>query len=218
MMKRLNTAFAIVARSTLALPAATASRTRGLAVALLLSGLLVLSPVSAYAAGLDCPETGAGAVPDLLAGSQQIERMTTGNEVDLANEIKGLINRVQTEKPGISSDEIVNVLIAAYCPVVARMQASPADKWRLMRQFDAVGVARTHRRDDARRIADHRRRAAAAERIPQLDQSGGRRRPDPGAVHGHHPHGRGETIAPKAVPLPAVAISPNFLLAKPISV
>ena len=138
MMKRLNSAFAIVARSTLALPAAIASRTGALAVALLLSGLLVLSPVSAYAAGLDCPETGAGAVPDLLAGSQQIERMTTGNEVDLANEIKGLINRVQTEKPGISSDEIVNVLIAAYCPVVARMQASPADKWRLMRRFDAA--------------------------------------------------------------------------------
>ncbi|MGZ8388676.1 MAG: hypothetical protein ACXW3R_11165, partial [Rhodoplanes sp.] len=128
----------IVARSTLALPAATASRTGVLAVALLLSGLLVLSPVSAYAAGLDCPETGAGAVPDLLAGSQQIERMTTGNDVDLANEIKGLINRVQTEKPGISSDETINVLIAAYCPVVARMQASPADKWRLMRRFDAA--------------------------------------------------------------------------------
>jgi hypothetical protein len=138
MMKCLNTALAIVARSTVALPAATASRTGALAVALLLSGLLALSPVSAYAAGLDCPETGAGAVPDLLAGSQQIERMTTGNEVDLANEIKGLINRVQTEKPGISSDEIVNVLIAAYCPVVARMQASPADKWRLMRRFDAA--------------------------------------------------------------------------------
>ncbi|MGZ8368891.1 MAG: hypothetical protein ACXW3Q_11620 [Rhodoplanes sp.] len=138
MMKCLNTALAIVARSTVALPAATASRTGALAVALLLSGLLVLSPVGGYAAGLDCPETGAGAVPDLLAGSQQIERMTTGNEVDLANEIKGLINRVQTEKPGISSDEIVNVLIAAYCPVVARMQASPADKWRLMRRFDAA--------------------------------------------------------------------------------
>jgi hypothetical protein len=138
MMKCLNTALAIVARSTVALPVATASRTGALAVALLLSGLLALSPVSAYAAGLDCPETGAGAVPDLLAGSQQIERMTTGNEVDLANEIKGLINRVQTEKPGISSDEIVNVLIAAYCPVVARMQASPADKWRLMRRFDAA--------------------------------------------------------------------------------
>lgn len=138
MMKCLNTALAIVARSTVALPAATASRTGALAVALLLSGLLVLSPVGGYAAGLDCPETGAGAVPDLLAGSQQVERMTTGNEVDLANEIKGLINRVQTEKPGISSDEIVNVLIAAYCPVVARMQASPADKWRLMRRFDAA--------------------------------------------------------------------------------
>lgn len=138
MMKRLNTALAIAARWSLALPVTIASRAGGLAVAILLSGLLVLSPGAAHAAGLDCPETGAGAVPDLLAGSQQIERMTTGNEVDLANEIKGLINRVQTEKPGISSDETINVLIAAYCPVVARMQASPADKWRLMRRFDAA--------------------------------------------------------------------------------
>ena len=139
MVKRLNSAFAIVARSTLALPAAIASRTGGLTVALLLSGLLVLSPVSAYAAGLDCPERGGGGgARHLLAGSQQIERMTTGNEVDLANEIKGLITLVQTEKPGIPSDEIVNVLIAAYCPVVARMQASPADKWRLMRRFDSA--------------------------------------------------------------------------------
>jgi hypothetical protein len=137
MKKCLNTALAIDARR--ALPATIASRGAGLAAAFLLSGLLVLSPVGSYAAGLDCPETGAGAVPDLLAGSQQIERMTIGNEVDLANEIKGLVNRVQTEKPGISSDEIVNVLIAAYCPVVAGMaQASPADKWRLMRRFDAA--------------------------------------------------------------------------------
>ena len=65
--------------------------------------------------------------------------MTSGNEVDLGNEIRGLIARVQAEKPGISNDDIIDVLIAAYCPVVARLpQASEAQKWRLMRQFDAV--------------------------------------------------------------------------------
>ncbi len=117
-----------------------ALRAAGLAFALVVAfgGLLVLSPGRADAAGLDCPETGPF-VPDLLAGSQQIQRMTTGNDVDLANEIKGLINRVQTEKPGISNDEIINGLIAAYCPVVAGMtQASSAEKFRLMRRFDAV--------------------------------------------------------------------------------
>jgi hypothetical protein len=140
MKKCLNTSPATAARAIFAPPAAIASRRAGLAAAILLSGLLVLAPGGAYAAGLDCPETGPGAVPDLLAGAKQIERMSTGNEVDLANEIKGLINRVQTEKPGISSDEIVNVLIAAYCPVVAGMQAAPADKWRLMRRFDAAAL------------------------------------------------------------------------------
>ncbi|MGB8526818.1 MAG: hypothetical protein WCD75_08265, partial [Rhodoplanes sp.] len=82
---------------------------------------------------------GPKAIPDLLAGARQIDRMTSGNEVDLGNEIRGLIARVQAEKPGISNDEIIDVLIAAYCPVVARLpQASEAQKWRLMRQFDAV--------------------------------------------------------------------------------
>jgi hypothetical protein len=110
-----------------------------LALALALVALVVLSPARVRAAGLECPETGTSAVPDLLAGSQQIDRMTTGNDVDLANEIRGLIARVQTEKPGISNDETINVLIAAYCPVVAGMtQASAAEKWRLMRRFDAA--------------------------------------------------------------------------------
>jgi hypothetical protein len=142
MTNSLNTTVVIVPRFTRALLAVLllrGLRAAGLALALVLSGLLALSPGRVHAAGLECPETGAGAVPDLLAGSQQIERMTIGNDVDLANEIKGLINRVQTERPNISNDEVINVLIAAYCPVVARMaQASPAEKWRLMRRFDAV--------------------------------------------------------------------------------
>ena len=103
-------------------------------------GLLVLSPGRANAAGLDCPEAGP-LVPDLIAGSQQIQRMTTGNEVDLANEIRGLIYRMQTEKPGLSNDEVINGLIAAYCPVVARMtQISSAEKFGLIRRFDAVAM------------------------------------------------------------------------------
>lgn len=101
-------------------------------------GLILLSPGRANAAGLDCPEAGP-LVPDLIGGSQQIQRMTTGNEVDLANEIRGLIYRMQTEKPGISNDEVINGLIAAYCPVVARMtQLSSAEKFALIRRFDAV--------------------------------------------------------------------------------
>lgn len=105
--------------------------------------LLVLSQVgidmclqaSAYANGLECPEARRGASPSL----SQIERMTTGNDVDLANEIGGLIRQLKAETPAISNDEIANILIAAYCPVVAQTaNASPAAKWHLMRQFDRV--------------------------------------------------------------------------------
>jgi hypothetical protein len=108
------------------------------AFAFVACGLLLVLPGRVQAAGLDCPEMGP-LVPDLIAGAQQIQRMTTGNDVDLANEVQGLINRIQTEKPGVSNDDIINGLIAAYCPVVAGMtQLSSAEKFQLIRRFDAV--------------------------------------------------------------------------------
>jgi hypothetical protein len=115
-----------------------AGRAAALVLGLVLGGLL-LSPGGAHATGIECPELGPKGIPDLLAGARQIDRMTSGNEIDLGNEIRGLINRVQAEKPGISRDDIIDVLLAAYCPVVAHLsQATEAQKWRLMRQFDAV--------------------------------------------------------------------------------
>src|SRR3954468_505059 len=104
---------------------------------LTLVGLVVL-PISVQASALECPEVGRGAVPALI-GDAQIKRMTTGNDADLAAEISGLIGRLRAENPTASEGEIANTLIAAYCPVVARKaDASPAEKWQLMRQFDRV--------------------------------------------------------------------------------
>ena len=61
------------------------------------------------------------------------------DSVDLANEINDLINKLQIEKPNISYAELTNVIIAAYCPVVANMASLTAsEKWRRMRQFDTV--------------------------------------------------------------------------------
>ena len=63
----------------------------------------------------------------------------SGNSVDLANEINDLINKLQIEKPNISYTELTNVIVAAYCPVVANMASLTAsEKWRRMRQFDLV--------------------------------------------------------------------------------
>lgn len=93
---------------------------------------------SVRAAGLECPET-SSAVPNLLAGAPQLDRMTTANTVDLANEVNGLIARLKTEKPGISNDEITDVMLAAFCPVVSAKEGlSATEKWRLMHRFDTV--------------------------------------------------------------------------------
>src|SRR4051795_5739190 len=92
-------------------------------------------PLAVHASGLDCPEAGRGA----MIGDSQIGRMTTANDADLAAEIAGLVSRLRAENPTASDTEITNGLISAYCTTVAqKVDASPADKWRLMRQFDRV--------------------------------------------------------------------------------
>jgi hypothetical protein len=104
----------------------------------MLSGLSMCLPARGYTAGLDCPETGPGAVPNLLTDVQS-KLVMSGDRVDLANEINDLINKLQIEKPNISYAELTNVIVAAYCAVVASMASLTAsEKWRRMRQFDTV--------------------------------------------------------------------------------
>ena len=113
-------------------------RSKHMVFALLLSGLSICLPARGHTAGLDCPETGPGAVPTLLT-DLQAPLWTNGDSVDLANEINDLINKLQIEKPNISYAELTNVIVAAYCPVVASMASLTAsEKWRRMRQFDTV--------------------------------------------------------------------------------
>jgi hypothetical protein len=120
-------------------PAPSSRRCWRIAFALLVSGCLGGLPSRGDAAGLQCPEIGPGAVPDLLADAKRAQLVTTGNSTDLANEIYDLINRLQIERPTISYTELTNVLIAAYCPVVANApRLTEAEKWQRMRQFDAV--------------------------------------------------------------------------------
>jgi hypothetical protein len=107
-----------------------------LSPALLLCALVLGVPVPVDAAGLDCPEVGPGAVPDLVPDAKLV---TSGNSADVSNEIRYLINRLQIERPNISNTEINNILIAAYCPAVAAVPGlSSAEKWRRMREFDAL--------------------------------------------------------------------------------
>ena len=111
-------------------------RARFAIVALIL--VCCLASQSYAAENLECPEIGPGRVPDLIGDATGSGLITTGNRVELVNEINYLINKLQLSDPNISSTDIQNVLIAAYCRVVARAPLAAAEKWSLMRQFDSV--------------------------------------------------------------------------------
>jgi hypothetical protein len=117
---------------------ASAPRWKRIALIFLLSGVLGCLPARGHTAGLDCPEMGPGAVPNLLS-DLQVKLVTSSDSVDVANEINDLINKLQIEKPNISYAELTDALIAAYCPVVANMaNLTASEKWRRMRQFDTI--------------------------------------------------------------------------------
>ncbi len=135
----LRTAIAAATAVQDSLPiSASPPRWKRVAFLLLLSGVLGVLPASGHTAGLDCPEVGAGTVSNLLS-DVQVKLVTSGNSVDVANEIYDLINKLQIEKPNISYAELTDALVAAYCPVVANMaNLTASEKWRRMRQFDTI--------------------------------------------------------------------------------
>src|ERR1700738_4061341 len=117
---------------------ASSPRWKRIAFIFLLSGVLGCLPARGHTAGLDCPEMGPGAVPNLLS-DLQVKLVTSSDSVDVANEINDLINKLQIDKPNISHAELTDVLIAAYCPAVANMaNLTASEKWRRMRQFDTI--------------------------------------------------------------------------------
>jgi hypothetical protein len=94
---------------------------------------------SVAAENLECPEIGPGRVPDLIGDATGAGLTGTENFVDLANEINDAIGRLQIARPGISWDNVQDVLIAAYCRVVSHEPGlSSAEKWSRMRQFTGV--------------------------------------------------------------------------------
>lgn len=91
------------------------------------------------AENLECPEIGAASVPDLIGDTSGGGLFVSENRIDLANEINEAINRLQIASPNIAWTEVQNVLVAAYCRVVARTGGLTAsEKWGRMRQFDNV--------------------------------------------------------------------------------
>ena len=94
---------------------------------------------SRAAGNLECPEIGAGHVPDLIGDMTGAGLATTTSRADLVNEVNGAINRLQTGDPNISWTDVQNALVAAYCRVVADAPGlTVSEKWRRMRQFDRI--------------------------------------------------------------------------------
>jgi hypothetical protein len=88
---------------------------------------------------LECPEIGPGSVPNLIGDASGGGLFTSENRVDLANDINESITQLQIVSPNISWSEVQNVLIAAYCRVVARKPGlTTAEKWGRIRQFDGI--------------------------------------------------------------------------------
>jgi hypothetical protein len=116
---------------------ASAACRKVIALTIVLVGHLGSVPIDAKAEGLECPEMGK--FTSILSDPAQARLATSGNSVDVANEVYDLINRLQIEKPNISDAELTDVLIAAYCQAVAHTEGlSTAQKWRRMRQFEAI--------------------------------------------------------------------------------
>ena len=103
-------------------------------------GLLFGLSTPSYAAeNLECPDIGSSAVPNIIGDATGAGLVTTGNSIDIPNEINELINRLQTSSPNISSSEMQDILIAAYCRVVVNASGlTTSEKWRRMRQFDSI--------------------------------------------------------------------------------
>jgi len=109
-------------------------------VIIVLWGLLCGLTVPADAVeNLECPDIGSNAVPNVIGDASGAGLITTGNRIDVVNEINDLVNRLQTGSANISSNDMQDILIAAYCRVVAKAPGLTAsEKWQRMRQFDNI--------------------------------------------------------------------------------
>jgi hypothetical protein len=74
---------------------ASAACRKVMTLMIVLIGHLGSAPIDAKAEGLECPETGA--FTGILSDPAQARLVTSGNSVDVANEVYDLINRLQIE-------------------------------------------------------------------------------------------------------------------------
>jgi hypothetical protein len=114
------------------LPAAAAL----LSLAGLAGALPGVSATPVNAAGLECPEVGQPAVPDLTTDPVREKLLLGESGADLANEIGDLIEQLRVKQPHISNADLTNGLVAAYCRLVAQAPGlTSAQRWSRMHRF-----------------------------------------------------------------------------------
>lgn len=95
-----------------------------------------LSATPVNAAGLECPEVGQPAVPDLTTNPARAKLLLGESGADLANEIGDLIEQLRLKQPHISNADLTNGLVAAYCRLVAQAPGlTSAQRWSRMHRF-----------------------------------------------------------------------------------
>jgi hypothetical protein len=109
-----------------------------LKIGVLAAGLLLAGHAAAQAGSLECPLAEEGRVSAAITAADTAI-LKSEDRIDLAAEINEIVNRLQLQRPGLSYAEIVNALIAAYCPVVAALpDLSDADRQARVTRFAAL--------------------------------------------------------------------------------
>jgi hypothetical protein len=86
------------------------------------SAILLVVPV-ASALALECPapqtSTSPGVLKETPAQTQRVTSLLATGDDD--NRIRVIADDLRSRYPGVQSAEIINYLVAAYCPVVAQL-------------------------------------------------------------------------------------------------
>jgi hypothetical protein len=102
---------------------------------LMLAAVALAKPAYAFECPAAQPLTHPGVIREPAPQIAELETIfSTG---DAANRIPVIIDDLRRRHPGVENAEIINYLVTAYCPVVARSSLSDAEKQTQIDRFAA---------------------------------------------------------------------------------
>jgi len=66
-----------------------------------------------------CPKVGASLIAGTMATPDEANILASGTDADMVNRITSVIQQIRTDNPDAATTDIVNTMVAAYCPTVA---------------------------------------------------------------------------------------------------